>query len=121
MNFKHLAFFVFITIGLSSCMDCMDCQTSTDINLSIEYWSNDSVYVLDSSSVYTYSGPGYIVDDLPNALYSDLALYLSPVSVSEKCGDELKDIKNSSFNYDFVVGDSSSLFKYSWTENWDCK
>jgi hypothetical protein len=52
---------------------------------------------------------------------SDFSSYLSPVSVRETCGDELKDINNSTVSFETVTGDSSALFKYSWSESWICK
>ena len=41
MNIK-IIFAGLLTIMFSSCMDCMDCQVSTDINLSVEYYSLNS-------------------------------------------------------------------------------
>ena len=42
MNFKITLASILTVLLLSSCLDCMDCQSTTDINLSIEYYSMDS-------------------------------------------------------------------------------
>lgn len=123
MNFKLAILCLLVSTALSSCLDCMDCQSTTDINLSIEYYStsNDSI-ILDSISSFTYSGPGYVNGTLPDDISSgNLDAYLSPVTVKETCGEELKSINNSTVSFETTVGDSSALFKYSWSESWDCK
>ena len=118
MNFKIIAFSILSAAVLSSCSDCLDCQSTTDISLTVEYYSNGT---LDSTSSNSYSGEGYVNNTLPNSITSDFSSYLSPVSVRETCGDELKDINNSTVSFETVTGDSSALFKYSWSESWICK
>ncbi|MDA7794257.1 hypothetical protein N9Y90_00135 [Flavobacteriales bacterium] len=120
MNFKIIAFSLLSAVVLSSCSDCLDCQSSTDLNLTVEYYSAGT---LDSVSTVSYSGEGYVNTTLPNSilLSDDFSSYLSPVSIRETCGQELKDINNSSISFETVTGDSSALFKYSWTESWECK
>jgi len=118
MNFKIIAFSILSAAVLSSCSDCLDCQSTTDISLTVEYYSNGT---LDSTSSNSYSGEGYVISTLPNSITSDFSSYLSPVSVRETCGDELKDINNSTVSFETVTGDSSALFKYSWSESWICK
>ena len=120
MNFKIITFSILSAIVLSSCSDCLDCQSTTDISLTVEYYSNGT---LDSTSSNSYSGEGYFVDEtsLPTSITSDFSSYLSPVSVRETCGDELKNINNSTVSFETVTGDSSALFKYSWSESWVCK
>ena len=118
MNFKIIAFSILSTVVLSSCSDCLDCQSTTDLSLTVEYYSNGT---LDSTSSNSYSGEGYINSTLPTSMTSDFSSYLSPVSVRETCWDELKDINNSTVSFETVTGDSSALFKYSWSESWICK
>jgi hypothetical protein len=121
MNFKLAFACLLATSVLTSCLDCMDCQSTTDINLSIEYYSSsDGIMSLDSTNSYSYSGPGYVSTDLPDMISTDMSAYLSPVSVREACGDYLKDINNSTVNFETTVGDSSALFKYNWSESWKC-
>ena len=51
-----------------------------------------------------------------------MAPYISPINVKESCGDELKDINNSTLNFETALGDSiTGLHKYNWSETWDCK
>ena len=118
MNIKIILTGLLASVALSSCLDCMDCQITTDVNLSVEYYSNsnDSL-ILDSISSIAYSGPGYVMlsDD-------NMSTYLSPTSDTEACGDDLKDINNSTLTFETTVGDSTSgLYKYNWTESWECK
>lgn len=120
MNFKIIAFSILSAVVLSSCSDCLDCQSTTDINLTVEYYNTSGT--LDSVSTASYSGEGYIISNsLPNTLTSDFSSYLSPVSIRETCGQELKDINNTTISFESVSGDSSALFKYSWSESWVCK
>tara|TARA_B100000963_G_scaffold173942_1_gene151304 strand:- start:347 stop:667 length:321 start_codon:yes stop_codon:yes gene_type:complete len=106
-------------------MDCMDCKSTTDINLSVEYYSNNNGTMgLDSTTNFSYSGPGLINTTLPLNITSsnDLIPYLSPVNIREYCGDELKNVNNSTVNLQSTIGDSiSGIYKYNWSENWDCK
>ena len=132
MNIK-IIFAVLLTITFYSCKDCMDCQVTTDINLSVEYYSLDSIssidtttyfMSLDSITNFTYNVQGYIKDSLP--IYvdasTDMTPYISPINIKESCGAELKEIKNSTLSYETVLGDSTSgLHKYNWSETWDCK
>ena len=62
MNIKILFTGLLSTILLTSCLDCMDCQVTTDINLSVEYYSLDSIgnMSLDSTTNFTYNVQGYI-------------------------------------------------------------
>lgn len=122
MNIKIIFSGLLASIILSSCLDCMDCQSTTNINLSIEYYSsNNGTITLDSTNNFNYSGPGYISGTLPNVLTANMGDFLSPVSVRESCGEDLKNINNSTINFESTVGDSSALFKYNWSESWDCK
>tara|TARA_Y100000991_G_scaffold6437_1_gene5035 strand:+ start:5186 stop:5509 length:324 start_codon:yes stop_codon:yes gene_type:complete len=107
-------------------MDCMDCQVTTDINLSVEYYSLNSSgdMSLDSATNFTYNVQGYINATLPDNVNAstDMAPYISPINVKESCGDELKDINNSTLNFETALGDSiTGLHKYNWSETWDCK
>jgi hypothetical protein len=122
MNFKIVFTCLLATTLLTSCLDCMDCQSTTDINLSVEYYSsNNGLITLDSTNSFSYSGPGYVNGSLSNEISLDMSSFLSPVSVRETCGEELKTINNSTVNFETTVGDSSALFKYNWSESWDCK
>ena len=125
MNIK-IIFAGLLTIMLTSCMDCMDCQVATDINLSVEHYSiNPSGGMnLDSTTNFSYNVQGYIKESLP--IYvdasTDMTPYISPINIKESCGAELKEIKNSTLSYETVLGDSiSGLHKYNWSETWDCK
>lgn len=123
MNLKLITLCAFIVVSLSSCLECLDCQVTTDMNLNIEYYTyvdSTSSYNLDSTSSYSHQGLGALVVTDPSVL-TDFDQYLSPVSIAELCGDDLKDVKNSTITYDQVSGDSTALFKYSWTESWDCR
>ena len=125
MNIK-IIFAGLLTIMLTSCMDCMDCQVTTDINLSVEYYSLDSIgnMGLDSTTNFTYNVQGYINATLPDNVNAstDMTPYISPINVKESCVDELKDINNSTLNFETVLGDSiTGLHKYNWSETWDCK
>ena len=125
MNIKILFSGLLSTILLTSCMDCMDCQSTTDISLSVEYYSsNNNSMSLDSTNNFSFSGPGYIIASLPTNVSSssDLSLYFSPITVREACGQDLKDINNSNVSFETMIGDSiSGIYKYNWTESWDCK
>ena len=125
MNIK-IIFAGLLTIMLSSCMDCMDCQVSTDINLSVEYYSfnTNGDMNLDSTTNFSYNEQGYINATLPNNVNSntEMTAYISPINIKETCGDELKDINNSTLNFETILGDSiTGLHKYNWSEIWDCK
>lgn len=125
MNIK-IIFALLLTIMLTSCMDCMDCQVSTDINLSVEHYSiNTSGSMnLDSTTNFSYNVQGYINATLPNNVdaNTNMTAYVSPINIKEACGDELKDINNSTLNFETILGDSiTGLHKYSWSEIWDCK
>ena len=51
-----------------------------------------------------------------------MTAYISPINIKEACGDELKDINNSTLNFETILGDSiTGLHKYSWSEIWNCK
>lgn len=118
MNIKIILTGLLASVVLSSCLDCMDCQITSDVNVSVEYYSisNDSI-ILDSTSSFAYSGPGYIMIS-----ENDTNTYLSPVSVMEACGQDLKDINNSTLTYETTTGDSiTGLYKYNWSESWECK
>lgn len=123
MNIKIILTGLLSTFLLTSCLDCMDCQATSDINLSVEYYSsNNDTISLDSIVSSSFSGPGYVNATLPNVITADISSYLSPVTVREACGDDLKDINNSTVNFETTVGDSiTGLFKYNWSESWDCK
>ena len=125
MNIK-IIFTGLLAIMFSSCMDCMDCQVTTDINLSVEYYSLNSSgdMSIDSTTNFTYNVQGYINATLPDNVNAstDMTPYISPINVKESCGDELKDINNSTLNFETVLGDSiTGLHKYNWSETWDCK
>ena len=121
MNIKIIFTGLLSTLLLTSCLDCMDCQGTTDINLSVEYYSsNNGTVSLDSTNNFNFSGPGYVNGTLPNNA-TDLGSYLSPVSVREACGDDLKDINNTTVSFETSVGDSiTGLYKYNWSESWEC-
>ena len=121
MNIKIIFTGLLSTLLLTSCLDCMDCQSTTDINLSVEYYSsNNGTMSLDSTNNFTFSGPGYVNGTLPNNA-TDLGAYLSPVTVREACGDDLKDINNTTVSFETSVGDSiTGLHKYNWSESWEC-
>lgn len=122
MNFKLAIVCLLASTALTSCLDCLDCQSTTGINLSIEYYSsNNGLMTLDSTNTFSYSGPGYVNGSLPNQISTDMSSYLSPVTVKETCGEELKSVNNTTVNFKTTVGDSSALFKYDWSESWDCK
>ena len=79
---------------------------------------------LDSTTNFSYSGPGYVSTALPNNITSstDISSYLSPITVREACGEDLKDINNSTVSFETIIGDSiSGIYKYNWSESWDCK
>ena len=129
MNLKLILLCAIVAVSLSSCLECLDCQVSTDMNLKVEfhtYVDSTSSYNLDSTKSYSYQGLGELLVTEPiipvdtNSVI-DFGQYLSPISIGEFCGEDLKDVKNTSISYDQVSGDSTALFKYTWTENWDCK
>ena len=102
MNIKILITGLLSTILLTSCLDCLDCQSSTDISLSVEYYSsNNGSMSLDSTNNFSYSGPGYVNTALPANITSstDISPYLSPITVREACGEDLKDINNSTVSF----------------------
>jgi hypothetical protein len=116
------------TIILTSCQDCKDCQSSTAVNLNIEYFTLDSLnnYNITSTKSYSYTGNGTVGST--SALASDtineimLSNYFSPILTQEFCGQTLKDNNNNSTEYEFTTGDTiTGLFKYTWTETWDCQ
>ncbi len=125
MNIKILITGLLSTILLTSCLDCLDCQSSTDISLSVEYYSsNNGSMSLDSTNNFSYSGPGYVNTALPANITSstDISPYLSPITVREACGEDLKAINNSTVSFETTIGDSiSGIYKYNWSESWDCK
>ena len=56
MNIK-IIFAGLLTILLTSCLDCLDCQSSTDISLSVEYYSsNNGSMSLDSTITLVIAG-----------------------------------------------------------------
>lgn len=125
MKIRIILLSLLSSLLLISCMDCMDCKSSSDINLSVEYYSNNNgTMSLDSTTNFNYSGPGFVNTTLPINITSsnDLSPYLSPVNIREFCGDELKNVNNSTVSLQTTIGDSiSGIYKYNWSENWDCK
>ena len=115
MNIKILFTGLLSTILLTSCLDCLDCQSTTDINLSVEYYSsNNGSMSLDSTNNFSFSGQGYINTALTANIISssDLSPYLSPITVREACGQDLKDINNSNVSFETTIGDSiSGIYK----------
>ena len=87
MNIK-IIFAGLLTFMLTSCMDCMDCQVTTDINLSVEHYSiNTSGSMnLDSTTNFSYNVQEnkfkfkeYQVDienNLKNKIIEDINIYL---------------------------------------------
>lgn len=130
MNLKLISSCAIVVVLLSSCLECLDCQVTTDMNLTVEYHTyvdSTSSYNLDSTTNYTLQGLGQLLVTDPavpidtNSVI-DFERYLSPISIGEFCGEDLKDVKNTSISYDQVSGDSiNGLFKYTWTESWDCR
>jgi hypothetical protein len=113
-------------ITFTSCQDCKDCQSTSTLNLSIEYFALDStgVYQVSETATHTYTGVGSISNStLPtdtNAI--NLASAISPILTQELCGEELKEFNNNTITFEQIIGDTlTGLFKYSWTENWDCQ
>lgn len=79
---------------------------------------------LDSTANFSYSGPGYVNTALPTNITSstDISPYLSPMTVRETCGEDLKAINNKTVSFETTIGDSiSGIYKYNWSESWDCK
>ena len=121
-----LALTLIITaLSLTSCQDCKDCQSTSTLNLRIEYFTlEDGTYNLSSTDSYSYSGTGSIS---PTSLPTDtseisLTNSTSPILTQEFCGDQLKDYNNETLSFEQTIGDTlSGLFKYTWTENWDCQ
>ena len=113
-------------LTLTSCQDCRDCQSTSTLNLNIEYFvlDNNEVYQINTTDSYTYSGIGAVASDLLLADSSSIefANAISPVLTQEFCGQDLKDYNNTTFSYEQISGDTiGGLFKYSWTEEWDCQ
>lgn len=122
---------IVITLILSaftftSCQDCKDCQSASTINLNIEYFTLDDNGIFQISNVdsYTFSGIGSVTSDLLLADSSNIEFSnaISPVLTQEFCGQDLKDYNNTTFSYEQISGDTiEGLFKYTWTEEWDCQ
>lgn len=113
-------------ITFTSCQDCKDCQSTSTLNLSIEYFTMDStgVYQVSETDIYTYTGTGSIsTSTLPTDTSAiNLASAISPILTQELCGEELKEYNNNAITFEQITGDTlTGLFKYSWTENWDCQ
>lgn len=113
-------------ITFTSCQDCKDCQSTSTLNLSIEYFALDStgVYQVSETDTYTYTGTGSIsTSTLPTDTSTiNLASAISPILTRELCGEELKEYNNNAITFEQIIGDTiEGLFKYSWTENWDCQ
>ncbi|MGC6429224.1 MAG: hypothetical protein ACON4Y_03410 [Flavobacteriales bacterium] len=118
-----------VALTFTSCQNCKDCQSTTTVNLNIEYFTLDATtnqYVITSTQSYSYSGQGTIgsTDSFSSDTLNPIVLAdsFSPILTQELCDQELKDSDNSSVNYEFMTGDTiNGLFKYTWTENWDCQ
>jgi hypothetical protein len=121
--------FIISVIGLTSCQECRDCQSTSTVNLNIEYFELDTngVYQVTSTNSFTFNGTGSIEASLlPNDTLLDvdsmLSISTSPVLTQELCGQTLKDYNNSAINFEQISGDTiGGLFKFSWTENWECQ
>jgi|TARA_B110000459_G_scaffold174912_1_gene197958 hypothetical protein len=113
-------------LTFTSCQDCKDCQSTSTLNLSIEYFELDTngVYQVSTTDTFTYSGTGSISNSsLPSDTSGiNLANAISPILTQELCGEELKEYNNSAVTFEQINGDTLlGLFKYTWTENWDCQ
>ena len=117
---------ILCAISFTSCQDCKDCRSTSTLNLSIEYFTLDSngTYIVSSTSSYSYSGPGPISSSsLPSDTNNlNLANASTLVLTQELCGEELKEFNNSTLSFDQIIGDTvNGLYKYTWSEDWDCQ
>ena len=117
---------IFSAFILTSCLDCRDCQSTSNLNLNIEYFVLDTngVFQVNNIDTYTYTEIGTVTSDLLLADSSniELANAISPILTQEFCGQDLKDYNNSTFSYEQIIGDTiGGLFKYTWTEEWICQ
>ena len=121
--------FIISAISFTSCQDCKDCQSTSSVNLSIEYFELDTngVYQITSTDAYAFNGTGSII---PSSLPSDTLFSINemlensttPILTQELCGETLKDFNNTAVTFEQITGDTlSGLFKYSWTEDWECQ
>ena len=117
---------IFSAFTLTSCLDCRDCQSTSTLNLNIEYFflDNDGVFQVYDTDTYTYTGIGAVTSDLllADSSSTELVNAISPILTQEFCGQDLKDYNNKTFNYEQISGDTiGGLFKYTWTEEWSCQ
>lgn len=122
MKIKYIILASLIVFAFSACQECKDCQSSSDITLTKEFYAIDTTgsYSLDSTSVRTYTSVGKFAE--PENPSDSLPLFISPISIFEFCGSELDDVDGNSIVYEVILGDTIvGLYKYSWTEAWDCK
>lgn len=112
-------------LSLTSCQDCKDCQSTSTLNLNIEYFTlENGTYNLSSTDSYSYTATGSITPSFLGTDTSNINLEnsTSPVITQEFCGEELKNYNNETLTYEQTLGDTLlGLFKYTWTENWDCQ
>lgn len=124
MKTKFIISALLATFIFTSCQDCKDCQSTANITLTKEFFTTNSNghYVLDSTKTHTYTAIGRFAT--PTDKEDSLALYITPVSIMELCGSDLKDADGKSLSFDYTVGpydSATSIYKYNWTESWDCK
>lgn len=117
---------ILCAITFTSCQDCKDCQSTSTLNLNIEYFQLDStgLYQISAIDTYTNTGTGSIsTSALPTDTSAiNLANAISPVLTQEFCGEELKEYNNSAVTFEQITGDTlTGLFKYTWTEDWICQ
>lgn len=121
MKTKFIIPLFLLAFTFTACQDCKDCQSTTDITLTQEffidtigYYQLDSVKTQSYTAIGSFSTPGFQDDSL--------SLYISPISIMEFCGTDLSDVNGKSLSYESTLGDSATgLYTYSWNESWDCK
>ena len=116
-----ISFTIFFVFSICSCQKerCKDCQA----NYRFTYQGNSNGYADEQWCA------DYVTQQLG---YSSWLEYTTALTASypnntqsalrEICGDELKNVNNSTVSLQTTIGDSiSGIYKYNWSENWDCK
>ena len=122
MKIRFIIPALLVALVFTACQDCKDCQSTAGVTLTKEFFVTniDGDYVLDSTKVHTYTAIGRFAT--PSFKDDSLALYTTPVSIMELCGNDLTDADGESIAFEQILGDSATgFYKYSWTETWDCK
>lgn len=122
MKTKLILPLLLVAFLFTACKDCKDCESTADITLTKEFYvmNSDGDYVLDSTKVHNYTAIGRFAT--PDTQDDSLSLYITPISIMELCGGELSDADGKAIAFESTLGaESTGIYRYSWTETWDCK